>query len=174
MVSLAPVVGPPGHLPEKRFVHDEGQRKRKDRAGGAGRLLRAPSVRDDEQATKGEEHPSVRARRKIRYWSAFHVGTARSCHGGAPGREAVLRALEAQVLPERAPLVLRPEEAASLELGDDELDEVPETRRQRRRHHVEPVRGASAEPALELVDDLLGCPDDLPVPTRPGDPEIEV
>ena len=59
------------------------------------------------------------------------------------GKEPVRRPRKAQVLPQCAPFVRAMQDAAALQLRDDPVDEVFETRRQVGEHHGEAVAGSA-------------------------------
>src|SRR5690606_32288807 len=64
-----------------------------------------------------------------------------------------LRPRQPEVAAQRGGLVLAPEQAAALQLGYDVVDEILERAGQRRRHQVEAVRAAVADPMLHAVGD---------------------
>src|SRR3954470_4327908 len=53
-------------------------------------------------------------------------------------------------------LVFGPEQAASPQFGQQQLDEIVEPAGQERRHQVEAIAAVSAKPLLHLVGDLFG------------------
>src|SRR4051794_18526965 len=53
-------------------------------------------------------------------------------------------------------LIFGPEQAASSQFGQHQLDEIIETAGQERRHQVEPIAAVHAKPLLHLVGDLFG------------------
>src|SRR6185369_2767260 len=71
-------------------------------------------------------------------------------------------------------LVILAEQAPATQFGNHQPDEVGQATRQGRRHDVETVRTIVLEALLELIRDLHGRSDQLPVPPRAGDPEIEI
>src|SRR6266542_7024181 len=61
---------------------------------------------------------------------------------------------QAEVATQGGGLVLLAENAAALELGHDEVDELPQAARLDGRHDREAVGGLAAPPILHLVGDL--------------------
>src|SRR5262245_21597320 len=84
------------------------------------------------------------------------------------------RPRQPEVIAQRGARIVAPEQAAPLQLGDDEVDEIVERARKIRGHDDEPVRHAAGEPLLELVGEALGRTGDHPMPARGGGDIIEI
>src|SRR5262245_64641807 len=69
---------------------------------------------------------------------------------------AVLGPRQSQVLPQGRAFVLRAEQAAALQLRNEQVDDIVEPLREGQRQHVETVGGAGCEPMLQRVGDLRG------------------
>src|SRR5262245_646625 len=78
------------------------------------------------------------------------------------------RPRQPEVIAQRGARIVAPEQAAPLQLGHDEVDEIVERARKIRGHDDEPVRHAAGEPLLELVGEALGRTGDHPMPARGG------
>src|SRR5690606_37354755 len=76
------------------------------------------------------------------------------------GEEAILWPRQPQVLAQRLPAVLAPEDAPALELGHELLDEVVDPAGDVRKEHVEAVAAFPLEPGLHLVGDARGGADE--------------
>src|SRR5262245_6920074 len=63
---------------------------------------------------------------------------------------------QTKVIAQRGPRIVAPEQAAPLQLGHDEVDEIVERARKIGRHDDEAVGHAAGEPLLEFVGDALG------------------
>ena len=96
------------------------------------------------------------------------VGADRG-HAGSFTRLRLDGTREAVVLAQGGAGVLGAEQAAPLQFGHDEVDEVVEPARQGRRHDVEAVRGAAGEPVLQLVGDLVRRAGEDAVPASAGE-----
>src|SRR5262249_1985865 len=69
--------------------------------------------------------------------------------------EPVLRPRQAEMLAQSRAVVGAPKQSASLQLGDDALDEIVEAARQVRKHHREAVRSFRVQPFFHLIGDRL-------------------
>ena len=83
--------------------------------------------------------------------------------------EAVLRAGQPEVFAQGAAFVFAAEEVATLQFGDDPVDEIVETARDPREHDVEAVAGGAVEPLLHLVGDHRGRADHREAAIAAGD-----
>src|SRR5690606_29754898 len=91
-----------------------------------------------------------------------------------PLLDASMRSGKTEPIAQRAALVLRAEQAATLQLRHDECREVFETRRQQGRHHVEAVGGTLLEPELQLIRNSLCSPDQCQMTAAAGNTQIQL
>src|SRR5262249_24313689 len=85
-----------------------------------------------------------------------------------------LRTFKPHVYAQRRALVLRAEEAAILQLGDDQIDKVAEPARQVGGMDEETVDAVAAEPRLHVVGDVDRRADQRPLPARAGETLINL
>jgi len=74
-------------------------------------------------------------------------------------KEPVFRPRQAEILPQRPPLILVPENPALLQFRHHLVDEVVETCGQEREHDVEPVAAEARQPFLHLIGNQRGRAD---------------
>src|SRR5215217_4750442 len=87
---------------------------------------------------------------------------------------AVGRIRQAEIAAQGRVFVFGAEQAAVLQLGDDQFNEIVEAGRQPGRQDVETISGFVFEPFLQCIDDDLGGADDGEMPARRGDPLIKL
>src|SRR5215471_7165153 len=92
------------------------------------------------------------------WWNQLPISRSK-CASGSPRQgtsileEPVLRPRQAKMLAQSRALVVTPKQSASLQLGDDALDEIVEAARQIRKHHGEAVRSFRVQPFFHLIGD---------------------
>src|SRR5258706_12446386 len=74
-------------------------------------------------------------------------------------KEPILRARQAEILPQRSPLVLAPEDLASLQFRHHLVDEIVESLGQGREHDVKAVAAEARQPILHLIGHGFGRAD---------------
>jgi hypothetical protein len=88
--------------------------------------------------------------------------------------DAVCRSAQAEMFAQRAAFILGAEQAAALQLGNHERDEILEAAGQVWRHDVVTVGAIFDEPLFELIGDLRRRTDERPVAACAGDSQIEI
>src|ERR1700744_4134411 len=78
---------------------------------------------------------------------------------------SVIGAREAEMLAQRAAFIVGAKNAALLQERHDAIGKILQAARQNVGHQVKAIGGASVEPMLDVIGDLLGSPDDHAMPT---------
>src|SRR3979409_2566088 len=119
-------------------------------------VTKAPACRQVSIAPSRRGSACGSSRRSSRSWTARSRSTPATPGPNSWSRyrgEPSGRTLEAEVLAQRRPFVIRAKQAALLQDRHHPLDEVVELAGKERRHHVDAVGGSRAEPAFQHVGD---------------------